>query len=566
MPLPSPTFPTQGHTLSTRLRVWCCLLALLCGPAWAIGQRQVLVLYTLGGDNASVWQTLLHQGLTAELAKQAPGLTLGMYDERLDAVRLGDQPAMAAMEPYLRAKYAGVKFDIIITENYLAARFLSQHPTLFPGAARVYLNHGRPGWEPTDGIGYNIATDFQHAVGVIPLVAPGVNRVVVVGDSTERVQEWIGQVRSVAAGYQGRLVFEYWDDLVYDELYRRAGALRPGTAIFLLAGHHDSSGANARPVDVARQLAGVARVPIFTHLESQVVPGVVGGYVIRAERIGRAIAAILLQQPPDVASVPGYVFDYPSALRFHLTNLPPHADWRNRPDNVWELYRWQILAILSLIVLEGVLISALVVALRGRRQSMTALHDERNQLEERVQRRTLQLQAANNKLELLATTDPLTGIGNRRRMTEQISKELERSRRFRHPLALLMVDIDNFKDVNDRHGHDAGDRAIVAVARTLAGGVRSIDMVSRFGGEEFVLLMPESDLEVAACAAERLRAEVSTLQVTGDQGETLAISVSIGVAAADPGGVPDSASSLLIRADKALYQAKHAGRDRVVLA
>jgi diguanylate cyclase (GGDEF)-like protein len=150
-------------------------------------------------------------------------------------------------------------------------------------------------------------------------------------------------------------------------------------------------------------------------------------------------------------------------------------------------------------------------------------------------------------------------------MTEQINKELERSRRFRHPLSLLMVDIDHFKNVNDVYGHEAGDRAIVAVSRALAGGMRSIDMASRFGGEEFVLLMPETDINVAGSAAERLRADVAALCIAGDKGERITLTISIGVAASHPeSDAPDSASSLLSRADKALYQAKHEGRDRVV--
>jgi two-component system cell cycle response regulator len=205
------------------------------------------------------------------------------------------------------------------------------------------------------------------------------------------------------------------------------------------------------------------------------------------------------------------------------------------------------------------------VALRGRRQSLLALDDERRQLEQHVRQRTLELMDANSRLELLATTDPLTGIGNRRRMTEQINTELERARRFHHPLTLLMVDIDHFKQVNDKYGHEAGDRAIVAVSKALSSGVRSIDMASRFGGEEFVLLMPETDVDVAGYAAERLRADVAALNIIGDDGQRIALTISIGVAKADPDGLaPDTMSSLLIRADKALYRAKHEGRNRVV--
>ncbi len=543
------------------------LTALLMGgmPAHADAQRKVLVLYSLGADSASAWQTLVHTGLDAELANKNLAGTVGIFEERFDMVRVGEQESIDSMEQYLRTKYAKIHFDTIITENHLAARFLSERPQLFQGVPRIYLNHGRRGWQPDDGIGYEIRADFQQAISIIPRVAPQVRRIVVVGDSTPYIQGMLAEVRAVAAGYQGQLQFDYWDSLTFEQLYREAAALGPDSAIFLLAAYHDSSGAASRPQDVVRTLATVAQVPIFTNLESLVVPGVAGGYVISAERIGRAIGNILQRKRPDIAGVPGYMFDYPTVQRLHLQNLPANVQWLNRPQSTWVQYRVQIVAGVTLIVLEGVLISALVVALRGRRQSLLALDEERRQLEAHVHQRTLELMDANSRLALLATTDPLTGIGNRRRMTEQINLELERARRFRHPLTLLMVDIDHFKQINDQYGHEAGDRAIVAVSRALASGVRSIDMASRFGGEEFVLLMPETDVEVAGYAAERLRADVAALAIVSDERERIALTISIGVAQADPdGAAPDSMSSLLIRADKALYRAKHEGRNRVV--
>ena len=565
-----PDLPPAAQSAAPRLYwrrlLWCWLLALWLPLSALATERQVLVLYSLGSDSASAWQSLIHRGLTAELALKAPNTAPGIYEERFDAVRVGDGPAQHGMEQYLRTKYADIHFDAIITESYLAARFLSDRPDLFRGVPRHYLNHGRPGWQPSDGTGYDVEANFKQAIGVIPRVAPQVKQVVVIGDGTARMQESVDAMRTVAAGYQGRIAFDYWDQLSFDDMYKQAAALKPGSAIFLLPAYHDSTGERRRPVDIARQLARITQVPIFTNWEATVVPGVAGGYVVSGERIGRAIANLLLQQTPDIAGIPGYLFDYPTVQRFHLQNIPASSQWLNRPQSVWEQYMWQILASITLIVLEGILISALVVALRSRRQTLAALHHERDQLEARVLQRTLELLVANNKLEQLATTDPLTGIGNRRRMTEQINKELERSRRFRHPLSLLMVDIDHFKGINDRYGHEAGDRAIIAVSKALAGGMRSIDMASRFGGEEFVLLMPETDIDVAGNAAERLRADIAELRINGDNGEQIALTISIGVAASDPYGAPDSASSLLSRADKALYQAKHEGRDRVVCA
>jgi diguanylate cyclase (GGDEF)-like protein len=558
-------------TCALCLRLWLpvCLIVLLAilsaGPARAAEARKVLVLYSLGSDSASVWQQLVHKGLYDELASKRWGDAPDIFEERFDSIRVGEQASLDSMEPYLRIKYANVKLDAIVTENYLAAGFLNSHPELFPGVPRYYVNHGRRNWRPGDGEALELAPDYGRILGVIPLVAPNVKRIVVVGDQTPRVQEWIAGVRAASRPYIKQIAFDYWDQQSFADLYRRAGMLGGDTAILMFATYRDSTGARGFPPDVTRKLAAVSPAPVFTHVESLVLPGIVGGYVLSGEAIGRVIARILHGQPADLSGVQRYIFDYPTAERHQLRNLPSEALLRNREMGVWELYRWQIIVGGTLILLEGVLITVLVRVLRSRRNALAALNDERNNLEDRVLQRTLELLMVNTKLEQLATTDPLTGIANRRRMTEQIAKELDRARRYKHPLALLMVDIDHFKRINDTYGHDAGDQAIVAVAGALSAGMRSIDLAARFGGEEFVLLMPEASLETAGGVAERLRETVSQLRIEVDGGLEISMTISVGVAASYPQDAPDSASSLLVRADKALYRAKKEGRDRVVL-
>ncbi|MBY0241242.1 MAG: diguanylate cyclase, partial [Burkholderiaceae bacterium] len=511
-----------SRTATVACLTW--LLSVQCALA-ASDERKVLVLYSLGAENISAWQAMVHKGLYDELGKQAWSDMPMIFEERFDAARVGKQASLDSMAPYLRTKYAQVKLDAVVTENHLAATFLNSHPELFPGVPRYYVNHGRKGWNPRDGEALEVSHDYGRMLGVITRVAPSTKRIVVVGDQSARVQEWIGGARDAARAYGGRLQMEYWDNQSFDELYRRASLLRGGTAILMFATYTDSTGGAALPSDVARKLAGVTQVPIFTHVESLVVPGIAGGYVLSGEAIGHALAQVLQGQPADLRNVQRYVFDYHAAERYGLRHLPQDALMLNRPHSVWELYRWQILLGVGLLLVQGVLITALVLALRARRRAMTALGEERNNLEDRVLQRTLELLMANTRLDQLATTDPLTGIANRRKMTEQIGKELERVHRLRHPLALMMVDIDYFKRINDTYGHEAGDRAIIAVAGMLTGSLRAIDMVARFGGEEFVLLMPETDLETAGVAAERLRQAASQLAVEVDGGLTITLTI-----------------------------------------
>lgn len=172
---------------------------------------------------------------------------------------------------------------------------------------------------------------------------------------------------------------------------------------------------------------------------------------------------------------------------------------------------------------------------------------------------------AENDLIRLANTDELTGLSNRRRFMEALTQEFSRGGRYGHALSLCMLDIDHFKAVNDRYGHDAGDEVLRRFSQLMQKHLRETDLAARIGGEEFAILLPYAGEEEAVFVAERIRRAVSELQIRfGD--ETLALTVSAGIAVMDsPEAAPSQASGLLTRADQALYQAKHAGRDRVTL-
>jgi two-component system, cell cycle response regulator len=175
-----------------------------------------------------------------------------------------------------------------------------------------------------------------------------------------------------------------------------------------------------------------------------------------------------------------------------------------------------------------------------------------------------QLREAHDHFKELSNIDPLTNLYNRRFLTEILEGELERSRRLHSPLSLMIVDLDGFKEVNDRHGHQTGDRLLVAVAETLRKGLRSYDVASRYGGDEFVLILPGTTLGEAVLVAERLRAAVEPLRVAAPEG-VVGSTASIGVAGVELQGdeLPLPMDPLLRRADQALYRAKEGGRNRV---
>ncbi|MCK6439947.1 MAG: GGDEF domain-containing protein, partial [Planctomycetes bacterium] len=175
------------------------------------------------------------------------------------------------------------------------------------------------------------------------------------------------------------------------------------------------------------------------------------------------------------------------------------------------------------------------------------------------------------KIQLQAVEDKLTGLFNRRHFDEKIEGEFKRAARYNRSLALIVLDIDHFKKVNDVHGHAQGDTVLSAIGKLMGGSFRDLDTVCRTGGEEFAILMPETSTEAAVAKADQLRKAVEALQidmgaskVPHKDGDTMHVTISLGVASVSP--AIESADHLYQEADRVLYVAKESGRNRVVAA
>ncbi|MGQ4877290.1 GGDEF domain-containing protein [Billgrantia sp. LNSP4103-1] len=199
---------------------------------------------------------------------------------------------------------------------------------------------------------------------------------------------------------------------------------------------------------------------------------------------------------------------------------------------------------------------------RLQRKQFALLVEER-EINRRLQSEIDERQMLEARLRHMASTDPLTGIPNRRHFFELAEREFNRAHREATPLAICMVDIDLFKTLNDHHGHAVGDLVLTTVASCCASVLRETDIIGRYGGEEFVLALPQADLETATTIAERLRHKVSTLQLPMlDAGQRLSVTVGISQVTAGE----SSLEPALQRADAALYSGKSRGRNCVVVA
>lgn len=194
--------------------------------------------------------------------------------------------------------------------------------------------------------------------------------------------------------------------------------------------------------------------------------------------------------------------------------------------------------------------------------SEEALRKARDELNARVEERTAELTEANKKLSQLTMTDSLTGLFNHRFLMKALDGEFMRAVRYRRPLALLLMDIDHFKEVNDSYGHLCGDMVLKKTASLFKTGLRSSDVIARYGGDEIAVLLPESNKETATEVAEKLRRKLEKNVFHWDE-RSFSITCSTGVAAIADEGVHDW-NELLNHADKALYRAKESGRNAVV--
>ncbi len=178
------------------------------------------------------------------------------------------------------------------------------------------------------------------------------------------------------------------------------------------------------------------------------------------------------------------------------------------------------------------------------------------------------LSEAYSIIETMSITDELTQLFNRRHFHARLDEEIARARRYGHPLSLLMMDIDHFKTINDRYGHQTGDDVLKAIAAIFGSNTRSADIVARYGGEEFVVLLPETENETARMTADKLRAAIERQAFTSPDQSPFHVTASFGVACLDmtDKNNADTAQQIVKMADDAMYQAKQAGRNRVVVS
>ena len=317
--------------------------------------------------------------------------------------------------------------------------------------------------------------------------------------------------------------------------------LPPDSAIYYLLMFSDMRGNYMTPYQIVQSIAQNANAPVFSHWQSLMGSGILGGYMISGERIGALAGRSVLSamnggnfrlRPEDAFN---YYYDWRQLNRWGIAEkrLMPGTDIINRPASLLDRYQvsFIVAAVIGLIIL---LFSFLIY---------------RHLLIRNIRKASMRI----------ANTDSLTGLNNRRAILPLINKEMARCNRFHTHACLLIVDVDHFKMVNDNFGHLTGDQVLRDIAEQLAACLRVADTVARWGGEEFIVLAPATDIDQGREIGEKLRKAIEAMSQV--HGKTTTISV--GVAAYIEG---ETFNSWCDRADDALYKAKESGRNQVVIS
>ncbi|WP_231583767.1 GGDEF domain-containing protein [Desulfovibrio sp. TomC] len=554
----------------------------------------MLLLHNLNQDHPAIAQ--FDHGLI-ETLRTSTQFDVRVSAEYINVTNFENVPLYASdTARYLAMKYAHWQPEAVFADRAVTGLYTQYLREAFQGVP-CFIAQDRGGEGVVAGsafktISWTTATsDIEKNLELIKRLRPGTNSVLVVLGASEEERRLADEITKAAAKYADRIACVSTSGLSHAALMGQVAAVPAEQAILYIRFALDSDGVSFVPAQVVRDIVGRAAAPVFVVAQHLIGEGAVGGYAASFELFGRRTALWMLdaldgREPSGealAASINAYVFDQRALRRFGIREfvLPAGSTLLFQDNSLWGQYKWYVVSGVVLLLVETFLVLGLVVNRMRRRRAEAALVGLNATLEARVLERTRELheanerlheakeelEALNSNLDQLSRTDSLTGLANRRHAEEALEEAVLRFGRYGagQGSAVAMVDIDFFKRVNDEYGHEAGDDLLRGLARTMATEVRACDLVSRWGGEEFLLLLPGTGLDGAGRLLERIREGVGATRFDcrrGTESVTVSVTVTIGVSAIAPGDVLDD---VVRRADAALYRGKEQGRNQIVL-
>jgi len=532
------------------------------------------------------WTAELTRGVEQALATDIAPKNL--YVEFMDERRFVDDPIYhQKLIELLHYKYQQYKPDIVITSDDAAYYFMLEYgEQLFPGIPIIFC--GVNVFNPQSIANRKNITGIAEGMEImgnlelISQLQPDLKKIIMLGDTTGLGLRMVNAANTIKPFWQKKtrnqaVELEIWDNLSLDELYQQVNELPSDTAILMLAIHKDRLGQYFSFEKQLPELSKYSKVPIYGMWGALMIGhGVVGGMMNDPYEHGFNAAKMALsilsgtpisQLPVKNSADYRPQFDYVQLKRFGLEQglLPKNSVIFNQPISFYQQNKRLINAVIVVLLFLLLLIIVMVRNIRRRITVENELKQFAQQLENTVQARTLELEERNSELrsisqsmKKLAHTDTLTSLKNRRAASKDIPAYLKHCNITFTPFVLAILDIDHFKQINDNFGHQAGDSVLKALAEMLKTSLRPDDRVYRWGGEEFIIALPETSLIEATTICQRLSMNIHEISVAGIDN----ITVSIGITESFK---HDDYDEIVQRADDALYQAKNSGRNQVMI-
>lgn len=485
-----------------------------------------------------------------------------IYYEYLDTKRNYSQQYYEKLISLYREKARIIDFDAIIVSDNAAFNFILKYGAeLYPGTPVVFCgvnNLKRDLLKNYQDIcGITEKAEHREILNLILELHPDLKRLIIINDQTLTGKNIKAELKLILEEYENKLEYEIWDSFTISELQNRLNKLDKKSIIYLLVLNRDKNGNFISYNQGIDKIKEVSKNPIYAAWDFYLGKGIVGGKLISAQAQGRQAALMaeeIINGQDDFCgkiiqnTANNYLFDYQELEKYKISQveLPPGSKIVNQPEPFWERnYRYLFW---GLIFLSSVILILLIVFYFKYKENRK-MEQLNRELEQKVEERTRELRK-------MVITDELTKLFNRRRILELLEIELEKAKRYQRNLSLLMMDLDFFKKINDSYGHQFGDKVLRKIADILQQNTRNLDLVGRYGGEEFLLILPETNIKKAVLVAEKLRQKIKEAEI---EGLNLKLTASFGVAQYND----ELSHQLIKRADELLYKAKDEGRDRV---
>lgn len=510
--------------LFRRPLVFCLVLALVlagfCAGATAAEMKKILIVHSF--HQGLAWTDSVSQGIQA--TNDPFNKQIELYFTYLDVKRRPEPVSETTLVDTLLPELEQTAFDVIIVSGDAAFELIRnieeknnrKTPLVFCSVSR-FDPKWRDGDRPMTGVLKTVA--HQANLDLMQRLHPQCQRIVFIFDWTAEIGSQ-SVLSNLVAAIPGHILVDVWPNPDFERLPAKLQGLGNNDLVYLLTVNRDKQCGYLHDLEGIDLVSRWSPAPIYSPLEVYLGRGVVGGKITSGFRQGELAAQLALriisgeaaESIPVITQSPNpYIFDHRQLKRhgIKLSRLPEESIIRYQPPGFW--VRWgKIIAIISMAVLLAAMVPLVsILILSKNRHAWTAT---KAKLENHLQEKTIHLRLLNQKLKKQSRSDALTGLANRRYILQRFAEEIKKARRYGAALSIALLDLDQFKQINTEFGYIIGDQIIRDVARAIRNCIREIDLVGRFSGEAFLIILPSTDLKMTQYPIQRIFDTINTLQ------------------------------------------------------